>query len=45
MGPGMFDGLDTLIKFGIFGMIVAALAVIVGIPYGVWWAFHHITIQ
>jgi hypothetical protein len=39
----MFDGLDTLIKFGIFGMIVAALAVIVGIPLGVLWLFHHIT--
>lgn len=43
MGPGMFDGLDTLIKFGIFGMIVAAAAVVIGIPAGIWWAFHHIT--
>jgi hypothetical protein len=39
----MFDGLDTLIKFGIFGMIVAAAAVVVGIPAAIWWAFHHIT--
>ena len=45
MGPGMGDGFGLLVKFGIFGMIVAALAVVIGIPYGAWWAFHHITIN
>lgn len=43
MGPGMFDGMATLIKFGVFGMIVAALAVVVGVPAGLWWLFHHVT--
>ncbi len=43
MGPGMFDGLDVLIKFGVFGMIVAAASVVIGIPLGVWWLFHHVS--
>ncbi len=43
MGPEIGDGFDLLIKFGIFGMIVAALAVVLGIPLVVWWLFHHVT--
>lgn len=45
MGPGMFDGLDVLLKFGIFGVIVAALAVVVGIPVGIWELFHHVSLH
>lgn len=45
MGPGFGDGMGVLIIFGLFGMAVAALLVVVGVPLGLWWAFHHITIN
>jgi hypothetical protein len=45
MGPGMLRGLDVLIRFGIFGMIVAAGSVVVGIPLVIWWLINHVRFQ
>lgn len=37
--------LRGIVYFAFFGMACAVVAVLVGIPYGIWWAFHHITIR
>lgn len=45
MGPGFGEGLGTLIVFGIFGMVVAAASVIIGVPLGIWWLINHVSFQ
>ena len=45
MGPGMFDGIEYVLWFGFAAIIVTAIAVVVGVPIGVWWLFHHLSFQ
>ena len=37
-----FDGLDTLLKI-LFGLsIVGVIALLVGVPYGIYWLLEHV---
>ena len=41
----MFDlpDLRPLIWFAGFGLVIAVLLVVVGVPAGIWWLFHHVS--
>jgi len=43
MGSGMFDGMDILIWFGIVGIIVTLLALVVGVPALIWYLCTHLS--
>lgn len=40
-----FPDLRPLIYLAAFGGICALLLAVVGVPYGLWWAFHHVSIH
>lgn len=40
----MFPDLDALIKTMVVLSAIAIVALLVGIPYGLWWLFTHVTV-
>lgn len=41
----MYDfDLRGLFFFAVLGMAAAAIAVVVGLPLGAWWVFHHVSV-
>lgn len=45
MGPGMLDGLGTLLKVGGIALLIAVPLAAWKIGEVIWWAFHHISIH
>jgi hypothetical protein len=44
MRGDIFDTLDTLLKFAVFGMLTVALLMLGTIGFAIWWGLHHIAI-
>lgn len=45
MGPGMFDGLDVLLKTAFWTLVIAVPLALWKVGELVWWLFHHVSIR
>lgn len=44
MDGRMFDGIGTVMIFGIVFICLLAIGIVIGLPVALWWAYNHLTI-